>query len=360
MRGWSLESLGWRAELQNEHEALGSTLDIGRVAIEFGGLYRVLIPERPSPNADAPAEVVASLPGKWRAEDPVDTPAVGDWVGLRRSGDSFAIEHRFTRRTRFLRQAAGRRTQPQVVGANIDVVFVVTSLDHDFNPRRIERYLTAILDGGADPVIVLSKADLSEDPDAARAALDPSALTTPIEIVSAERRMGLDRLLGHLGPGRTGALTGSSGVGKSTLVNALIGRPRQRTHGVRGHDSKGRHTTTHRELILLAPDQGILVDTPGMRELQLWTPGDGLERAFEDIQAWAEQCRFRDCGHKNEPGCAVRAAVDRGELSATRKASYLKLKGEEARQLEQAEAIKQRGDRRKAGRAGREPPRRRR
>ena len=349
MSGWSLEALGWRPALDTDGIAGTGQVNVGRVAIEFGGLYRVLVTE---PDGGI-TEVVATLPGRWRQTDPVELPSVGDWVGLR-PGDGWAIEHRFDRRTRFLRQAAGRRTQAQVVGANVDVVFVVTSLDHDFSPRRIERYLAAILDGGATPVIVLSKADLSSDPAAARESLGDVARQTPIEVVSAQRGEGIDRLIAHLGPGKTGALTGSSGVGKSTLVNALVGRDVQRTHGVRTHDSRGRHTTTHRELILLAPDVGMLVDTPGMRELQLWTPGDGVDRAFDDISEAAEDCRFRDCRHEGEPGCGVRAAVERGDIAKDRLTSYLKLRREEA-------TTEKRATPRPAGRAGgRSGPRKRR
>ena len=331
--------MGWRPHWeQARSEAPGLT--IGRVAIEYGGLYRVLVSEK-----DEVDDITAALPGKWRQVDPLDVPAVGDWVGLRGSGKGWAIEHRFQRKTQFLRQAAGRKTTPQVVGANVDVVFVVTSLDDDFNPRRIERYLAAILDGGAKPVIVLSKSDLSDDPDAARGDLGPSAVNVPIEIVSAKEGRGVDRLQAHLGRGRTGALTGSSGVGKSTLVNALVGEHIQRTQEVRTHDSKGRHTTTHRELILLGPDRGLLVDTPGMRELQLWTPGDGVAQAFDDLRVLAAQCRFRDCSHRHEPGCALREAVERGDVSQARVDSYLKLRREEA-QL-QARAARRKTNRRR-------------
>ena len=343
---WTLDAMGWRPALEQERLQSAQGLSIGRVAVEYGGLYRVIVPEDGAPTPKVSAdfnppspdrpdrdhgtrEITAALPGKWRQTDPLDVPAVGDWVAMRGSGDGFAIEHRFNRRTQFLRQAAGKKPQPQVVGANVDVVFVVTGLDDDFNPRRVERYLSAILDGGAEPVVVLSKADLVDNIEAYRAALGPIGESTPIEVVSVHRHLGLDRLRARLGRGRTGALTGSSGVGKSTIVNALLGKAVQRTQAVRQHDSRGRHTTTHRELILLRPDDGLLVDTPGMRELQLWAPKDGIDRAFADVYAWAEQCRFRDCRHQGEPGCAVDGAVHRGELSEARKASYLRLREEE-------------------------------
>ena len=324
MPEWTLEHLGWRTAFERERAQHALDGTIGRIAVEYGGLYRVLIPR-----TDGIDDVNAALPGRWRYADPLDIPAVGDWVTLRQSGDGFAIDHLFSRRTRFLRQAAGRRAVPQVVGANIDVVFVVTSLDDDFNPRRVERYLAAVLDGGADPVVILSKADLEDSPERAQSELAGVAEDVPVEVVSAREGRGLDRIRAHLGRGRTGALTGSSGVGKSTIVNALVGRPAQRTSAVREADGKGRHTTTHRELILLGPSDGILVDTPGMRELALWTPGDGVERAFEDVLSWAAECRFRDCRHAGEPGCAVLAAVERGALSQARKDSFLKLRAEE-------------------------------
>ncbi len=327
MTAWTLDALGWRSDLEVERERAATGLTVGRVAIEYGGLYRVLLPSSSTTELE---ELTASLPGKWRLAMPLDVPAVGDWVGLRASGDGWSIEYRFERRTQFVRQASGRRTQPQVVGANVDIVFIVTALDDDFSPRRVERYMTAILDGGAQPVVVLSKADLCHDLNATVDRLQEISVTAPVIPVSALRSEGIDRLGEHLASGRTAAFTGSSGVGKSTLVNTLVGRDVQRTQSVRLSDSKGRHTTTHRELIPLAPDRGLLIDTPGMRELQLWTSQDSVERAFDDVRALAESCRFNDCRHDGEPGCGVDAAVARGELSADRKASYLKLVREQA------------------------------
>jgi ribosome biogenesis GTPase len=260
------------------------------------------------------------------------------------------IDEVVPRRSRFVRKAAGQTTEAQVVAANVDVVFVVSGLDNDFNPRRIERYLLTAWDGGARPVIVLNKADLRPDLSEVHAELAPVAGNAPVEIVSALDRDAVERLRAHVGPGLTAAFLGSSGVGKSTLINCLIGRDVQRTAEVRAHDSRGRHTTTHRELLVL-DDGSLLIDTPGMRELQLWDAVEGLDDAFDDIRALADDCRFRDCSHDREPGCAVRAAAAEGHLHPERLVNYLRL----ARELRHTrEQIDQRAlaDRKRADKAG--------
>jgi len=235
------------------------------------------------------------------------------------------------------------------VAANVDVVFLVSGLDHDFNVRRIERYLLAALEGGASPVVVLNKADLDRNIDEVREALGPVAGQVPVALVSARTGQGLDALRAHIGVGRTAAFLGSSGVGKSTLINRLIGRDVQRTADVRESDSKGRHTTTHRELVVL-PGGGLLIDTPGMRELQLWDVSSGLDEAFDDVTAIGVDCRFRDCTHDTEPHCAVKAAVDEGRLSAERLANYQRLRREvSARPVDEAD-IKAAAERRREGR----------
>jgi len=245
-------------------------------------------------------------------------PSVGDWVGIARGSADGTAMVRFVvpRRGAFVRQAAGDVTAAQVVAANVDVALVAAALSGDISARRLERYLTLAWESGATPIVVLTKADLSEDVDGAVAAASVSALGADVIAVSAVTGLGLETLSRRLVAGHTAVLLGSSGVGKSTLVNQLLGVEHQRTSVV-GDGGRGRHTTTHRELVRLASG-ALLIDTPGMRELQLWTADSGLGSAFADVEAAAASCRFRDCAHGAEPGCAVREAVDRGELAAER------------------------------------------
>ncbi|MCA1586084.1 MAG: ribosome small subunit-dependent GTPase A [Acidobacteria bacterium] len=276
-------------------------------------------------------EVRAEQAGRGRhlAEGRQDLAAVGDWVAIRRSGDerSGTIDAVLPRRSRFSRKVAGALTEEQVVAANIDAVFLVMGLDHDYNRRRLERYLLLAYESRATPVVILSKADLVDQVDAHVNEVAALAPGTPVHALSARTSSGLAVVSSYLGPGRTGALLGSSGVGKSTLINALVGSELLETREVRAHDSRGRHTTRHRQLILL-PGGGLLIDTPGMRELQMWDVAGAVSETFDDIESLAATCHFSDCRHRDEPRCAVKVAVVEGRLAPSRLASYLKLQDE--------------------------------
>jgi ribosome biogenesis GTPase / thiamine phosphate phosphatase len=312
----NLYDLGWSDQLESEfepHAAAG--LAPARVAVEHRGAYDVY-----AEAGEQRAEVAPRLRSGARRR--ADFPAVGDWVAL----GGGLIHAVCTRRTKFSRKVAWTETDEQVVAANVDVVFLVTAFGHDFNPRRLERYLVMAWESGAEPVVVLTKSDLADDVAGPVLEAESVAFGVPIRVVSAVTGEGLDELCSHLGRGRTAALLGSSGVGKSTLVNRLAGTELLATAEIRA-DGRGRHTTTHRELVLL-PGGGLVLDTPGMRELQLWESAEGLGEAFTDVESLAARCRFADCAHGREPGCAVRDAIRRGELPAERYASYEKLKRE--------------------------------
>jgi ribosome biogenesis GTPase / thiamine phosphate phosphatase len=326
----TLEDLGWSPRLEEAFAAYRAPDVIAaRVSLEHTHIYRVMAPD---------GERLARVSGRLRhgARSRADFPAVGDWVAVVTppAGGEARIRAVLPRSSRFSRRAAGDPTEEQIIAANIDVVFLVSGLDGDFNPRRIERYLLTAWDSGAAAVIVLNKADLVDDPDGFVREVDAIAQGTPVLVVSAKRPASLDALHHHLGVGRTGALLGSSGVGKSSIANALVGEEVFATREVRERDSRGRHTSTRRELILL-PGGGILIDTPGMRELQLWDTRESLTGAFADIEALAESCRFRDCRHAGEPGCAVVEAVEDGRLDAGRLEGYHKLRLEQDYQTRQ-------------------------
>ncbi|MCL7715089.1 ribosome small subunit-dependent GTPase A [Stenotrophomonas mori] len=306
--------------------------------------------------ADAPesARKAESLPEWQRPRFPShERAAVGDWVLM----EGARIVALLPRRTSIKRGAAGEHYHQQVIAANIDTVFIVCGLDADFNPRRIERYLMLAGSGGAAPVVVLTKADRTEyGADALAVLEDLSAQDIPLLAINGKDPASVAALAPWLGPGCTAVLVGSSGAGKSTLTNTLLGEDRMKTGEVRGSDSRGRHTTTHRALLPL-PGGACLIDTPGMRELKPTGEEALAEAGFADIEALTAQCRFRDCSHQHEPGCAVRTAIERGEIEEARLANYLKLRDEVAvaaarlaqRQAEQAD------ERRSAGR-GRRPP----
>ncbi|MBP7778467.1 MAG: ribosome small subunit-dependent GTPase A [Acidobacteria bacterium] len=310
---------GWAA-------AFGPFADQGltpaRVAIEYNHLLRLYT---------TAGDVRAQHSGKLlhEAAGRHAMAAVGDWVAIRtRAGERTAtIEAILPRRTHFSRKAAGELTEQQVVAANIDVVFIVMGLDRDYNPRRLERYLVLAKDSGATPQVLLSKADLVDDVAPQIAECQAVAPGADIYAVSVRDKRGVAQVRAALLPGHTGALLGSSGAGKSTLINHLVGEELLAVGAVRASDSRGRHTTRHRQLVRL-PWGGLLIDTPGMRELQLWAAPDIADASFEDIDEIAAGCHFTDCGHRSEPRCAVRAAVETGRLEASRLASFHKLQAE--------------------------------
>jgi ribosome biogenesis GTPase len=319
---YDLARLGATPEILNHfHEYESGGLMLARVASAIRDEYRLY-----AAGSDFHAEPTGAL--LYGASGPADLPVVGDWVAARSVGSGEAIVHAvLPRRTKFSRRAAGPREREQVIAANVDLAFIVCGLDHDYNARRIERYLTLAVESGAEPVVVLNKADLSSDVEGAIAQARRIAGDVRVIAVSALAARDIEPLREFLQPGRTVVLLGSSGVGKSTIVNSLIGEKRQDTRSVREHDNRGRHTTTRRELIPLACG-AVLIDTPGMRELQLWASQDSLDETFDDVSAITWNCRFRDCSHRGEDGCAIESALASGELDPGRWNSYLKLRAE--------------------------------
>ena len=318
----SLHNLGWAPFFEDAWAELGGRgLIPGRVGVQHRGAF-VLYTEL--------GELWAEVSGRMRHEatSKADLPAAGDWVGCRARPEeaTATIEAILPRRTKFSRHEAGFVTEEQVLAANIDIVFLMTALDSDLNPRRLERYLSMTWGSGAEPVGVLTKADLCDDAAEAMALVAAQAPGVALHAISALSGDGVEELRPYLGVGRTVALLGSSGVGKSTLVNALVGEEVQAVKDIRS-DGKGRHTTTRRELVPV-PGGGLILDTPGMRELQLWDDNGGTSQTFDDVDSLAEQCRFRDCRHESEPGCAVLAAVEDGSLPEERLVSFKKLERE--------------------------------
>ncbi len=317
-----LDIYGWSDALRHQFEPYAAEgLKPGRVIIHQRGPYRIVTED---------GEMPAEMSGRFvREAEMGGFPAAGDWVAasVRLDERAATIHAVLPRRTAFIRKAAGRGRVAQVVAANVDIAFLALSLNDDLNIRRLERYLASVHESGAEPQIVLTKADLNADAEARGAEVAAAAKGVKVHLVSVRAGMGLESVRTEFKPGLTAVLLGSSGVGKSTLVNALAGTERMATRAIREDDDKGRHTTTHRELVLL-PGGGLLLDTPGMRELALWEADEGVSQTFEDIEALEAQCRFSDCTHGNEPGCAVRAALESGDLNAARLESFNKLKGE--------------------------------
>lgn len=320
----NLEALGWDPGFEalfEPHRARGC--EPARVAVEDKHAYRV---------AAAAGEGLASVAGRLlhQARSEADLPKVGDWVAWEPQGphkNQGVIHAVLPRRTRLSRKLAGREAGEQVLAANVDLAFVVQGLDRSFNLRRLERFLVMAHEGGSQPVVLLNKADLCPDADQRLAETRRVAGSAPVLLVSAQTGLGLADVRRLIAAGQTVVFIGSSGVGKSSLINQLYGEEIQATLEVREHDAKGRHTTAWRELILL-PGGGLVIDTPGMREFHMWVAHEGLEEAFPDIGATAAGCRFRDCTHTSEDRCAVKQAVAEGTLAPDRYRSFLKLHSE--------------------------------
>ena len=309
----SLQRWGWSPyfeALWNEGEREGAVP--ARVIAQQRKFWRI---------AGAFGECWAEASGRLRlaAEEGVEWPAVGDWavVDIREAGSSALLLEVLPRRSRFVRKMAGKRIAEQLLAANVDTALLVAALDGDFNLRRMERYLAQCWEAGAKPVIVLNKADACGDASVKAAAMERIALGTEVCVISARTGQGMEGFERFLAPGQTVVLLGSSGVGKSSITNRLLGEMRQEVRPVREGDGRGRHTTTARKLLIL-PGGALLIDTPGLRELQLWDAAEGVWQAFADIDALAAECRFRDCTHESEPGCAVRVALNAGTLEEAR------------------------------------------
>ena len=339
---YALHDLGWCDFFSSQlvELELNSEIAATRVAEENREMFRLLSPQ---------GEFMAEVSGKFRHEvtGRADFPAVGDWVlASTRKEESRATIHRvLNRKSKFSRKIAGKKTEEQIVAANVDVVFIVSSLNSEFNLRRLERYVALAWESGAQPVIVLNKSDLAENAEELRSEAEAAAIGVRVILTSALRGDGIEEIREMMLSApeesssgeitsekmpvtKTAALLGSSGVGKSSLINAILGTELLDTGEIRESDDRGRHTTTTRHLIVV-PGAGVWIDTPGMRELQLWDASEGIDQAFGEIAELAANCRFRDCKHMDEPGCAVRAAVESGELAAERLESFHKLGREE-------------------------------
>lgn len=338
-----IEQYGWSevwATAFAPHAHAGHTP--GRVILQHRNGYLVV--------TDA-GELQAKASGRLRHEaQETGAPAVGDWVALSPNPqDGAATIHAvLPRHTAFVRRAADSARRTQILAANIDVAFVVTSMNADLNPRRIQRFLAAAMDSGARPVLVLTKSDLSADPQAEAAQVAALETQTLVLTVSVREGVGLEALRVQVKPGETCVLIGSSGVGKSTLVNAFLNEDRMATQAIRASDDQGRHTTSHRQLIPL-PGGGLIIDTPGIREVGLIDAEEGVEAVFDDIEHLMQECRFTNCGHVSEPGCAVQAALADGTLEGSRWAHFQKLKSELAAAGDKAERIAKAAERRRLG-----------
>lgn len=345
----NLQNLGWHTDFQTALENLNdSDLVPGRVSCEHRGVYLIY-----STYGDLKAKTSGKM--KHNATSRAHLPAVGDWVALQvhHHEQTATIHAVLPRRSAISRQGSSSIPDEQIIAANINTVFVVTALDGEFHPRRVERYLTMVWNSGANPVVILNKTDVCDTVDQHIQDLTAIAPGIAIHAISAVEKWDLENLTPYIGTGQTVALAGSSGVGKSTLINSLLGENRQKVAAVRERDNLGRHTTTHRELIAL-PTGGLIIDTPGMRSLQMW--GEETTQGFQDIENLITQCRFHDCTHTNEPDCTIRSAIQTNQLEQGRWASYLSIQRELARterKMQQKARIQEQQGRKKFKKASR-------
>ncbi|TJY41173.1 ribosome small subunit-dependent GTPase A [Cohnella pontilimi] len=330
--GWNER---WQAAWEANRPVNTTAAQPARVTAQYSHTYKIVCES---------GERLANVTGKFEhlALTRGDFPAVGDWVSAELLDDRHAVIHSvLPRQSAMTRKVAGQTNEEQIIASNVDELFIVNALNQDFNLRKIERYLILAWESGARPVVVLTKADLTEEADLRVSEVEAIAPGVPVHAVSALTNQGMEKLLPYLLPGQTIAVTGSSGTGKSTLLNWLSDANIQRVQGIREEDARGRHTTTHRELFVL-PGGALLVDTPGMRELQLWDADEGWKEAFSDIEEMAAGCRFRDCRHEREAGCAVKAAIQQGTLDPKRLVNYFKTERELARLARKEKRTEQR------------------
>ena len=332
-----LKELGWNSFFENhfiEYNQQNTTCIPARIISAQRHIYSVLCEY---------GELKGEITGKFRYEvQSIEKyPAVGDWVGItkKEQEDKAIIYFVLPRKTSLSRKTPGIKTEEQVICANIDTSFLVTTFDRDFNLRRIERYLSLIWDSGANPVIILNKADLCFDVETFMSEVESISPGIPILCMSALEKSGIGQIYNYLKEGKTVVFLGSSGTGKSTIINCLLDAPKQATNSLRDND-KGRHTTSYRELFMIPDRRGMVIDNPGMREIQLWANEDIVEKTFADIEDLSQMCRFNDCSHTKEPGCAVKEALEEGLLDFKRLESYFKQKGELNRLSEKTELAK--------------------
>lgn len=319
----NLRALGWNEDLEKEYTGISCSYEVGRVAVEYKGLYKIYCESK---------EVLATVSGKmiFSASERDDYPAVGDWVIIDKTPavhDRTVIRGILSRKSKFSRKIAGNTIQEQIIAVNIDTAFICMSLNQNFNLRRLERFITMAWDSGATPVVLLTKSDLCENAEEKLEEAKESTIGADLYCVSCLDESAAEVVNNYIKPGQTLAFLGSSGVGKSTIINKLLGDERLDTREISDMGDRGRHTTTNRELILL-PNGGIVIDTPGMREFHILDVDDSIGTAFCDIESIAQNCRFADCTHNTEPDCSVREAIESGSLSQERYNNYIKLKKE--------------------------------